>query len=304
MQNVLLGNDILFRTLVDNLSEGVYITDTERRIAYWNKSAVEITGFGADEVMGHSCADNILIHIDENGKSLCKGLCPLAASMNDREIRSAKVFLHHKEGHRMPVFVTTMPVLGEDNAVIGGLEIFHDATEEMGALKQMEELKAQSLLCPLTGVGNRRAAEQMLQQKFDEMNRNNATVGLVFIDIDHFKTINDKYGHQAGDIVLKMVARTLAHAMRTYDFLARGGGEEFVAILPNLHRPQLETFAERLRVLVEKSSLKISKGLLAVTISLGAVIASPNDSVDDIMEQADALMYKSKAQGRNRVTIA
>lgn len=302
MSETLFGNDRLFRTLLDNLSEGVYFTDLHRRIQYWNRGSERITGYRSEEVLGRCCADNILMHTDLDGKSLCRGFCPLAATMHDRESRSATLYLLHKEGHRVPVSVTTAPIADEGGKVIGGLETFHDVTTEMSALAQLEVLRSQSLLCPVTGVGNRRYAEQMLEAKLAEMKRNDGTLGLVFIDIDRFKSINDRYGHNVGDVALKMVARTLANAMRTYDFLGRWGGEEFVAILPNHHKPQLAAFAERLRALVEKSSATVSKGSLVVTISAGAVLAQPEETVEAFVARADALMYQSKQAGRNRVT--
>jgi len=303
MSELLFQNDALFRTLLDNLNEGVYFTDTLRHIRYWNQGAERITGFTADEVMGRCCADNILMHTDLEGKTLCRGFCPLAATMQDCEQRSAKLFLHHKQGHRVPVFTTTAAIKDSTGAVIGGLETFHDVTTEMSALSQVEELRAQSLLCPLTGVGNRRYAEQMLTVKFDELKRNASTLGVVFIDIDHFKSINDRFGHKIGDVALKMVARTLGNAMRSYDFLARWGGEEFICLLPNMHKPQLQASAERLRALVEKSSAEVSKQKLIVTISMGAVLASPADDWNKVVHRADELMYQSKQQGRNRVTM-
>lgn len=300
--NFLQGD--LYKNLLDNLSEGVYFTDTHRHIQYWNKGAERITGFRAEEVVGRCCASNILMHTDLEGKSLCHGHCPLLATMRDGEHRSEKLFLRHKEGHRVPVFTLTAPIKDENGVVIGGLETFHDVTAEMAALAQVEVLKEQSLLCPLTGVGNRRYADQVLEQKFDELNRNGGFLGLLFIDIDRFKSINDTYGHKVGDVALKMVARTLANSMRSYDFLGRWGGEEFVAILPNLERPALEAFAERLRALVEKSSTQLSKGQLVVTISLGGVVARQGDDRDATLKLADELMYRSKAEGRNRATIA
>ena len=303
MSETLFGNDRLFRTLLDNLSEGVYFTDLHRRIQYWNRGSERITGYCSEEVLGRCCADNILMHTDLEGKSLCQGFCPLAATMRDRESRSATLFLLHKEGHRVPVSVTTAPIADQGGKIIGGLETFHDVTTEMSALAQLEVLRSQSLLCPITGIGNRRYAEQILESKLAEMKRNEGTLGLVFIDIDRFKSINDRYGHNVGDVALKMVARTLANAMRTYDFLGRWGGEEFVAILPNHHKPQLAAFAERLRALVEKSSAKVSKGSLVVTISVGAVLARPDETIDAFVARADALMYQSKQAGRNRVTV-
>jgi diguanylate cyclase (GGDEF)-like protein/PAS domain S-box-containing protein len=303
MPQALFQDNELYRTLLDNLSEGVYFTDTHRRIQYWNQGAERITGYTAEEVLGRCCADNILMHTNLDGHSMCRGACPLAATMRDCEHRSEKLFLKHKEGHRVPVFTTTAAIKDEEGVVVGGLETFHDITTEMSALSQVEELKSQSLLCPLTGVGNRRYADQMLTVKSEEMTRNASPMGVVFMDIDRFKSINDTYGHKVGDVALKMVARTLTNAMRPYDFLARWGGEEFIALLPNLHMPQLEDFAERLRALVEKSSTSLSQNKLIVTISLGAVVVKPGDDIDKAVARADALMYQSKQKGRNRVTV-
>ncbi|MCC6144782.1 MAG: PAS domain-containing protein, partial [Candidatus Hydrogenedentes bacterium] len=195
MKTLPLNNQQLFQVLVDTLKEGVYFTDKDRRIQFWNRGAERITGYTAEEVQGRCCADNLLMHVDCEGRSLCNGFCPLAASMEDGKQRSDKVFLHHKLGHRVPVMVTTSPVYDEEGWVIGGLETFQDGSAEMSALAQVEELKCQSLLCPLTCVGNRRYSDQVLAAKFDEMRRNNSTVGIAFMDVDHFKSINDRFGH-------------------------------------------------------------------------------------------------------------
>ncbi len=305
MPEALLDSDRLFKTLLDNLGEGVYFTDLQRRIRYWNNAAEKITGYTSLEVMGRCCADNILMHADCNGKTMCKSCdCPLAATMRDRQNRSGKLYLHHKEGHRLPVAVTATAICDDDGIVIGGLETFHDATTEMSALSQIDELKALSLICNVTGVGNRRYAEQILAARFAQMEQHGQCLGLVFMDIDHFKAINDQFGHRVGDVALKMVARTLANAMRSNDFLARWGGEEFIAVLPGLDHDQLVLFADRLRALVEKSSATISNGTLVVTISVGAVVAKPGDAVNEVVHRADELMYSSKLAGRNRVTIA
>lgn len=304
MSEALFQNDRLFRTLLDNLHEGVYFTDTSRRIVYWNKGAELISGYSSEEVLGHRCSDNILMHTTMEGTPLCNSCCPLAATVSDGMRRTSRLFLHHKAGHRIPVQATTAAIKNEKGEVIGGLETFHDVTTELSALSQVEELRMQSLLCPLTGVGNRRYAEQMLAAKFEEMARNASSLGVVFVDIDHFKLINDQFGHNVGDIALKMVARTLSNALRSYDFLARWGGEEFICLLPNVRRPQLAVCTERLRALVEASSAEISERNLLVTVSLGAVVTTADDDWRSAVQRADELMYQSKREGRNRVTLA
>lgn len=292
----------LFRTLMDSLHEGVYFVDPNRVIQYWNKTAEQITGFTPEEVVGKRCADNVLMHVDQRGRGLCRGRCPLAATMDDGTGREATVFLHHKDGHRMPVRVRVAAVRDSAGAIIGGLETFADATAQLAAMDELEDLKQMALICPLTGIGNRRYAERVLAQRVREASEEGTRMAVIFADVDHFKKFNDTHGHQVGDVVLKMVAQTLSGALRASDFVGRWGGEEFVVILPRLKPTELDAIANRLRLLVESSSRETSEGRICVTISMGAYLCAPEDTAEAAVAGADALMYQSKQEGRNRVT--
>lgn len=299
----LLENAELLRSLLDNLREGVYFTDLDRRVLYWSKGAERISGFPAAEVVGRRCSDNILTHVDQEGCALCAGECSLKAAMEDGEPRDSEIFLHHKNGHRLPVHVSVSPIRDAEGHIMGGLETFTDSSSAMAALDEIERLRELSLICPLTGVGNRRYTQQTLAHKLDEMKRNDSWLAVLFVDIDHFKQFNDKHGHAVGDLVLVMVAKALASGLRSYDFLGRWGGEEFVAVLPNIKPTDLESTAERLRMLVESSSRDSSDGKLCVTVSIGAYLCKEDDTSEGIVTHADALMYQSKENGRNCVTI-
>ena len=296
-------DDALFRTLVESVGDGVYFVDKDRNILYWNKAAEHITGFASEEIVGKNCASDLLRHVDDQGQSLCRGLCPLAHTMQDQEVRNARVFLHHKDGHRLPVRVVTAAVNGPDGAVIGGVETFQDDSATVAALQEMEDLRRESLICPLTGIGNRRYAEQFLEQRVAEAERSAKPFAVMLADIDHFKAFNDQYGHAVGDVVLKMVGATLRSAMRTYDFVGRWGGEEFLVIMPGLKWHELKDASDRLRLLVERSSKRVSEGKLSVTVSLGACMYCPEDTLEKVVARADELMYRSKEKGRNCVSI-
>ena len=107
-----IDNTIL-KTLLDNIHDGVYLTDLQCRIRYWNKCAERMTGFKAEEAIGHCCSDDFLQPIDMDGALLCKECCPLAATMKDGETRKAKVYFHHKEGRRVLVSITVAPIYDE-----------------------------------------------------------------------------------------------------------------------------------------------------------------------------------------------
>jgi diguanylate cyclase (GGDEF)-like protein/PAS domain S-box-containing protein len=294
-------NETFYHKILDNLYDGVYFVDCDRKITYWNKGAERITGYTAGEVIGNRCSDNILMHVDSRGTLLCKDLCPLAATMLDGGERTADVYLQHKDGHRVSVNVRITPLRDECGDIVGGVEVFNDNSQTLSAIARMEAFEKLAHLDPLTGAANRRFAEITLHARYEEFKRYGWPFGVIFIDIDRFKSINDKCGHPAGDEVLKMVAKTLLNSARSFDVVARWGGDEFIAVIANIEREQLVATANRFRTLVEQSS-RASGPVPQVTISVGATLARNDDTEESLLERADRLMYESKNAGKNCVT--
>jgi diguanylate cyclase (GGDEF)-like protein/PAS domain S-box-containing protein len=297
-------NEQFYRELIDNLYDGVYTTDCTKNITYWNKAAERITGYTKDEVIGSKCSDNILRHIDEKGTELCFFGCPLAATITDGKIREADVFLHHKDGHRVPISVRVIPLRDNAGKIIGGAEVFSENYRKTKTLKELEFLKNEVFLDPVTKIGNRKLAQRELQQRFQDMQSHKIPFGLLFVDIDNFKKFNDNYGHEIGDRVLRMVAQTMSHTLRGRDLVTRWGGEEFLVILSNISLPSLKAIAERIRVLIEKSWLRVNERNLQVTVSIGGTLVKEQDSIESLVKRADQQMYISKKSGKNRVTFA
>lgn len=291
-----------FKGVLDNLYDGVYFVDTERTILYWNNGAEKLTGYGATEVTGKHCWNNVLMHVDDLGTSQCLDGCPLHKSMQTGIQTEAEIFLQHKAGHRVPVRVRVTPVRDGEGKVIGAVEIFNDNSEKLSALNMIEELQRKVFIDPLTEVANRRYIDTVLPARFDEMTRYGWDFGVVMMDIDHFKAVNDNHGHEIGDQALKMVARTLLNSSRSSDIIGRWGGEEFIAIVSNVTSLQLRKGAERYRSLVEHSSLPAGDYSVNLTISIGATLVVPGDTPASIIKRADKLMYESKTRGRNLVT--
>jgi len=294
-------DDNFYHKILDNLYDGVYFVDRERRITYWNRGAERITGYTAGEVTGSRCSDNILMHVDSSGTLMCRDLCPLVASMLDGSERTADVYLKHKDGHRVSVNVRITPLRSEQGEIIGGVEVFTDNAPRLSAIARMEAFEKLAYLDPLTGTANRRFAESTLHARYEEFKRYGWPFGLIFIDIDQFKCINDECGHAAGDEILKMVAKTLMNSARSFDVVARWGGDEFIAVIANVDREQLIATANRFRILVEQSS-RAASPVRQVTISVGATLARSSDTEESVLERADRLMYESKSAGKNRVT--
>jgi diguanylate cyclase (GGDEF)-like protein len=152
----------------------------------------------------------------------------------------------------------------------------------------------------LTGLRNRRWLDDAFARCVTRSVRAGTPLTLLMIDIDHFKHVNDRHGHQAGDRTLRAVAQTLASALRPQDLVARYGGEEFAALLPDVPVQDAQTIAERLRSGVERASLRWP---IPVTVSIGAAALEPADALEQLVARADRALYRAKRAGRNRVRL-
>ncbi len=288
--------------LLNDLYEGVYFVDKDRGITFWNQGAAYITGFSAEEMLGHYCYENLLNHVDDHGNQLCLCGCPLHATLNDGEPRSAQVYLHHRNGHRVRVNIRVRPMT-IDQEIVGAAEIFTAAETTDCFDLSVRELERLALFDQLTQLPNRRYIDTFLENQIRDLKTLGIPFGILMMDLDFFKHVNDTYGHSVGDEMLKMVAGTFQNAMRKNDFVGRWGGEEFIAIFRGVTSVELETIAEKIRNLVARSGLKRNKEYVRVTISIGATMALPDDTAATIVHRSDQGLYTSKRTGRDRVTV-
>ncbi len=168
----------------------------------------------------------------------------------------------------------------------------------------LEAIRAESLTDPLTGLGNRKYFDRMIDTEVQNALTNSQPLSLMMFDIDHFKSFNDSYGHLTGDQVLRLVGMSLKQVIKGQDITARYGGEEFAVVLPNTALRQALTVADHIRrAIMGKELKKKSTGeiLGRVTISVGVSMLKPDDDTDSLIERADACLYAAKRAGRNRV---
>ena len=228
----------------------------------------------------------------------------MAATMQDGKPREAYIYLHHAEGHRVPVQIRATPIRDKSGNIVGAVETFNKGISPEKTERRIRKLQQTVLLDPLTAIGNRRHLENRLKTSMLDYHELHLPFGLLFCDIDHFKNINDTYGHNMGDRVLRMIAQTLRVNIRDTDSMGRWGGEEFLVILHDVDVDSLLMIGEKLLNLVRNSHLTLpDKRTLSTTISIGGTLVRENDSIVSVVDCADRLMYQSKTNGRNRITI-
>ena len=294
----------MFQAILNWVEDGVYFVDHHRLVRLWNSGAEAITGFAREEVMGEPCGNHWLCHVDEAGQNLCVNGCPLDRALNSDSPFEQDAFLQHKLGHRIPVRIRTFPLLDREGRHVGAVEVFRSTVAGRRQEQLIEELSHLALIDELTHLPNRRHFNLQLDRRLAELNRFNWPFGVLMIDLDHFKQVNDGHGHHVGDQVLHLVARTLLANCRSLDTIARWGGEEFAAIIANVREDELGKVAEKLRAMVETSGLRESSSApVRVTISVGAAMARKNETAADLMKRVDAMLYAAKRAGRNRIGI-
>ena len=295
--------DEFHRSIVDNLADGVYYVEPDRTIRYWNHGAERLAGYQSSELAGRRCYDNILAHVDAQGNSLCHSTCPLAASMRDGESRDVTVWLRHREGYRKPVRVRTSAVRDDAGTIIGGVETFSDASAVVRAAEDADRARLEALTDDLTALPNRRMFDAAVRGRLENLARYGWGFGLLVVDIDNFKGVNDQYGHATGDAVLVGVAKTILGAVRAGDMVARWGGEEFAVLVEASDAAGLSETAERVRALVAQSEVRHDALALRVYVSVGGSLASRDDTPESLFERADGALYAAKHDGRNRTLI-
>jgi diguanylate cyclase (GGDEF)-like protein/PAS domain S-box-containing protein len=295
--------EAFFRKLFDNLYDGVYFVDVHRRILFWNRGAERLTGYSPEEILGSCCYDDLLGHVDDDGRCLCRENCPLVYTIQTGLPTARRVFLQHKDGRRIAVDVHVMPLQNDRGEIIGGVEIFRDASSVIAlenAYKGLRELVEKD---PLTGVANRRHLDRIVDSQLDLLNRTGIPFCLALVDVDHLMEINDVCGHSVGDKALIAFADSLQAVCRRTDLVGRWGGDEFLVVLPELRLPEALAVAERQCETVAKSAPQEMEQH-PLTGSFGVAEAVLGDSPMLLLDRVDNALYRAKSQGRNRVEAA
>jgi diguanylate cyclase (GGDEF)-like protein/PAS domain S-box-containing protein len=296
-----------FRRILDAISDGVYVTGPDRTVVYWSAGAERITGYSAREVVGRRCDEDLLAHTDLDGARICLSGCPLQDCLETGQDHAInEVFLRRKDGERLAVYVKT--TLLEVDGVRYGVEIFGELETVAGKdlTERIQRLSDSAISDPLTGLFNRRYLDAALAQQFALFARLGRRYGVIQIDIDDVKAVNDSLGHLTGDEAIMFVARILSHSVREMDVVARYGGDEFVVICSLVGEEELAVYGRRLVRLVHDSRFAPAEAAgLHLTVSAGGALVEAGDTDErDALARADAAMYAAKHSGRDGFAAA
>ncbi len=289
-----------FKLITDVLGEGIFLLDNEGKIIFSNPEANRMLGYSFGEI------DDVFIHeiIHKqhlDGTLYTSGGNPLYNAIMSGEYYNDEGAFTCKSGFLMPVMITCRPIF-KDDSIDGAVIVFRDITEQKRHLQSLENvnklLEKQATTDYLTGIYNRIKFNQSLVLEMSRAERYSSPLALIIFDIDHFKKINDTYGHSAGDDALRLIAKIVALNIRKTDIFARWGGEEFVIQAPGVSLAEAVKFADKLRSKIEKYDFKYPE---KITISIGVTVFQSGDSSTTLVNRADEALYDAKKSGRNQV---
>ena len=284
-----------FRAIFDNIRDyAIYTVSLDGRVEEWNRTLSRIGGWEPADVTGAPIS--IFFPPGQAGKPQSSALLEHALQYGSAEFEGWRV---RKDGSRFwgDSAATILP--DREDKATGFVIITRDLTER----KLREDgLVAQATTDPLTGALIRRAGEARLDDLFSRLQRSGQTFAVLMIDCDHFKAVNDRWGHSGGDKVLVSLVEICRDRLRDGDAVIRWGGEEFVLLLPNAHGENAVLVAERLRQSVEVATIEYNGNTIPVTISIGVATADKADvRAEEVVQRADEAMYRAKHAGRNQV---
>ncbi|WP_193171063.1 sensor domain-containing diguanylate cyclase [Nisaea nitritireducens] len=294
-------DEVFYRDIIDKTADAIVAIDTHKNIIFINHSAEKMFGYESNDIVGKDL--NVLIpsrfhtrhNIDiENFFNTGQD----ARVMGDRQ---SYIVGRHSDGHEIKLGAGIVRVHNGSSDVFAA--ILRDVSWRIDLVDDLTEM---ARLDPLTGHLNRRSFMEIAVKECERANRHCMNLACLFFDLDRFKSLNDQYGHDAGDFILGEFAELTRNTLRSIDSFCRWGGEEFVALLPNTDLEGAIVAAERARRRIESQSFVLpDASTVKLTVSVGVTHAiGPGIDITKQIKQADLALYEAKREGRNRVKVS
>lgn len=274
---------------LDYLEEGIYILDPDRKILFWNRAAEKITGYAKEEVIGSSCMDNILIHVDNRGRCLCKENCPVVEVFADGKCKEDLLYLHHKEGYRLPVSVKAIPIQNERGEITSVIEIFSDRSLQIDELPNVEMKKEPSFVDPVTGFFTQNHLKLKLKSMHAEAAALGNKYGVILINFQNYQTILARHGCDCIDRALRSIAKTLRSLSRASYLLCRWNHDTFLVAIPNSASNAIQLMSAHYQYIVNTAKAPVGDRQVSILVEATYIIPQNEDSFESVVAQLEKL---------------
>ena len=294
------SESLFYRKLLESMNDAVLFIDSSLKIMLWNRAAERLTGIPAGSIE-HKLWSPALVNLrDERAKLLAEDDCPVILAIKSGAQTLRRLSVMGRSGQRVEIDAQLVPINGKSGVTHGAAVLLHDASNQITLEQRIQSLHEQATRDPLTQVANRAEFDRILASCVETNLDRRVPCSLVLCDIDHFKRINDTYGHQAGDEVLITFAALLRRHCRSGDLVARYGGEEFVLLCADCDNATATRRAEELRQEIAEFPMEVLEGR-SISASFGVTEVQSGDTPETMVRRADRALYQAKFNGRNTV---
>jgi diguanylate cyclase (GGDEF)-like protein/PAS domain S-box-containing protein len=288
------------KKLVDNMHDGVIFVDSQSTILLWNTGVERLTGVSSAAACGRTLLPSLMDMCNNREQRLTNEECPIAHAVSTGVQWLGRVSIMGRQGRHVAVDLHAIPVRTNDGAIRGATVLLHDVSSETSLEEKCQALHAQVAKDPMTQVANRAEFDRMLINFVAAHQESNLPCSLIMSDLDHFKSINDTHGHQAGDAAIITFASLLKTMCRSGDLVARYGGEEFAVLCADCTNAAAARKAEDIRKALSEIKQQ-TLGNQSVTASFGVTELQTGDTPETMLRRADRALLQAKDQGRNQV---
>jgi diguanylate cyclase (GGDEF)-like protein/PAS domain S-box-containing protein len=273
----------IYRDILDGLQIGVSVLDLHKKIVFWSDGAEQITGYSRIDVLGHSCAENILLHCNHNSCETCAGKCPMATALHDAQPVEATSLIHHRSGHWSSVHTWAIPLRDKHGSIIGIIQTFEDEFSAQSPSPNDRSMKERGCLDYATELPNHAMMQSHLREMLGTFAELQIPFGVVCMQVQELSQFRARYGQEAASSILRVLARSLRNTIWPTDFVGRWSEDRFLVILSGCAEDALRAVSERIRTVASRASIEWWGEELSVSVLLGSTTALTDDSADVLL---------------------
>lgn len=295
----------IYRDILDGLQIGVSVLDLQKKIVFWSDGAEHITGYARIDVLGHSCAENILQHCNENSCEMCSGHCPLSAVLHDAKPVEVMTFLHHRSGHRTQVHTWAIPLRDKHGSLIGIIQTFEGEFALGSPVSPNDRgMREQGCVDESTGLPNAAMMQAHLRELLGTFRELRISFGVICLRISNLSQFRARYGQVAARSILQVLAHTLRNTVWATDFVGRWDEERFLVILNGCREDALQVVSQRIQSMTASATIQWWGEELSVKVELGGTTAVQGDGVESILLRVEQSLRANESESADGAALA
>jgi diguanylate cyclase (GGDEF)-like protein/PAS domain S-box-containing protein len=287
----------IYRDILDALQIGVSVLDVQKQIIFWSDGAEHITGYSRIDVLGHSCTSSILQHCDQASCEMCGEKCPLAAVLHDAKPVEATTFIHHKEGHRIPVYAWAIPLRDKHGSIIGIIQTFEEESAANSPHLNDRSMRERGSLDETTGLPNQAMMQSHLRETVGRFVELQVPFSVICVEPREIGQFRARCGQEAGNCILQVLARTLRNTVWSTDYVGCWTEGRFLVILSGCGEVALRAVAGRIMRMMASATIKWWGEELSVKVALGRTCAVEGDTIKSVLERAQRVQHDEEIAG-------